>query len=124
MYKAKALQIEKFAYIGRMNYFGTHARNVNGLFNECKKVYVFDRMIDYRTPYREDGLFHLGALVTAWFVWERGFIGKPTIEQIDMQKYAKLGSYEIKCQCGTKLTKYEQTCPYCHCQNEKFIGNK
>jgi hypothetical protein len=92
----KALEIApKVITIGRLNYFGTHQRNVSGLWSDLTDVYVFDRMVDYRTPMRLDGLFHVGALVTGWFVFQRETSGvSPQINLIDVQKYATLGAYK------------------------------
>lgn len=91
----KSLEIApKVITIGRVNYFGTHDRNVTGFWNHLTNVYVFDRMIDYRTPSRTDGLFHVGALVTGWFVFERDVMGPPILEVIDVQEYAKLGAFK------------------------------
>jgi hypothetical protein len=56
-------------------------------------VYPFNRYADYQTPARDDGLFHVGAMATAWFVWDMDYIGKPTIEVVDVQEYATLGNF-------------------------------
>lgn len=92
----KALEIApKVITIGRLNYLGTHKRNVTGLWDNLTDIYVFDRMVDYRTPKRLDGLFHVGALVTGWFVFQRGtYEVSPQINLIDVQKYATLGAYK------------------------------
>jgi hypothetical protein len=89
--KAKSLKPRKICFIGKVNFFGTHGRNVNGIWKRLSKIYIFDRMVDYQTPYRTDGFFHVGSLVTGWFIWEAGYKGKPQIEFIDVSKYAKLG---------------------------------
>ena len=80
--------------IGKMNFWGAHGRNKNGLWKNLKKIYVFDRQVDYRTPYRKDGCFHVGNLVTGWFCWDMTHTGPTTIGAIDVQKYAKLGAYK------------------------------
>lgn len=92
--KAKELGYRKFAFIGRPNYFGTYQRYESGIFQGLKKIYVFNRYVDYQTPLRPDGLFHVGAMLTGWFVWERGYKGKPTIEHLNVQPWAKLGGYD------------------------------
>lgn len=94
VFKAKALRPEKIIMLGRTNCLGAHSRNISGLWKELKTVYVFDRMIDYRTPYRKDGLFHVGAMVTGWFIWEKGWQGPPNLSIMNVQKYAKLGAYK------------------------------
>lgn len=91
--KAKT-HCKKFMFIGRLNYFGTQSRLESGIFNNLKAVYPFSRYVDYRTPYRIDGLFHVGAMATAWFLWDMEFKGYPIIKQLDVQKYATLGGYK------------------------------
>lgn len=91
--KSKELGYRKTAFIGRGNYFGTVDRYSQGIFDSLKKVYFFNRYVDYRTPRRKDGLFHVGAMLTGWFIWERGYKGKPEINYLDVQPWAKLGGY-------------------------------
>lgn len=42
----------------------------------------------------EDGLFHVGAMATGWYLWDMTYTGDPTIHVVDVQKYAKLGGYK------------------------------
>ena len=91
--KAKS-HCKKFMFIGRLNYFGTNNRFQSGLWKNLKAVYPFNRYVDYQTPYREDGLFHVGAMATAWFLWDMKYIGEPKIRVLDIQKYAKLGNFK------------------------------
>lgn len=91
-----ALEVSELVItIGRLNYFGTHARNVSGLWRNLKRVYAFDRMVDYRTPDREDGCFHVGALVTGWFIFHRKPKKAICIEILDVSRYATLGAYTL-----------------------------
>lgn len=87
--KAKERATKKIIFIGRLNFFGTADRWASGIWDELKTVYVFNRMVDYRTPLREDGTFNVGALVTGWFVWERGWRKPPMIKSIDVNKYVR-----------------------------------
>lgn len=89
---AKKLEVEKFCFLGKTNFLGCVGRYENSIWNNLRKVYIFNRYVDYRTPYREDGLFHVGVLCTGWFVWDREYLGKPVIEILNVQKYAKLGN--------------------------------
>jgi len=89
--KAKR-EADKVIMIGRLNYFGTTSRLHNGTWDGLKSAWMFTRYVDYRTPERQDGLFHVGAMATAWFVWERGFTAHPTMHFLDVQKYARLGN--------------------------------
>lgn len=89
--KAKS-HADKIMFIGRLNYLGTHSRNISGIWDGLKAVYCFDRYVDYRTPERIDGLFHVGAMATGWFVWEKGYREAARLEVLDVQNYAKLGN--------------------------------
>lgn len=89
--KAKG-EADKVMMIGRLNYLGTNSRLVNGLWEDLKSIYCFDRYIDYRTPIRDDGHFHVGAMATAWFLWERNYDDDPTIHVLSVQEYATLGN--------------------------------
>ena len=89
--KAKR-EADKIMLIGRLNYFGTNSRFKSGIWNELKAVYCFDRYVDYRTPEREDGMFHVGAMATGWFIWERGFTSTPALHFLSVQEYATLGN--------------------------------
>jgi hypothetical protein len=93
--KAKS-HAKKILVIGRLNYFGTQGRLENHMWDNLKAVYCFSRYVDYQTPYREDGHFHVGAMATAWFLWDMEYTEKPTIGFIDVQQYATLGNYKSK----------------------------
>lgn len=93
--KAKS-HCKKFMFIGRLNYFGTFGRYEKGLWDNLKWILPFNRYIDYRTPYREDALFHVGSQATAWFLWDIEYEGYPMTQVLDVQKYAKLGAYKEK----------------------------
>src|SRR5574344_131209 len=84
-----------YTLLGKMNFFAAHSRTELNLWRHLKHVYIFDRQVDYRTPYREDGAFCVGNLVTGWFVfdksWDKGFWNTSVM---DVQKWATLGSYE------------------------------
>ncbi|HPA48144.1 MAG TPA: hypothetical protein PK395_20440 [bacterium] len=89
--KAKR-EATKIMVIGRLNYFGTCSRLKSGLWNELKSIYCFDRYVDYRTGERKDGLFHVGAMATGWFIWEKGYLGHPSLHYLSVQNYARLGN--------------------------------
>jgi hypothetical protein len=94
--KALNLSKRKVIMLGRTNYFGTQSRYESGIWEHLKEIYIFTRYVDYQTPKRDDGLFHVGALCTGWFIWDKEFLGTPTIDFIDVQKYAKLGAFKKK----------------------------
>ena len=90
--KAKELVTSKIAFIGKVNFFGATGRQKKGIWKNLSNVYIFDRQVDYRTPERDDGLFHVGNLVTGWFIWDMNWKEdwwKTSI--ISVQEYAKLG---------------------------------
>jgi hypothetical protein len=84
-----------FALLGKTNFFAAHSRTEMNLWRNLKHVYIFDRQVDYRTPYREDGAFCVGNLVTGWFVFDKAW-DKPfwNTSIMDVNKWATLGSYE------------------------------
>ena len=84
----KAKRISNKVYcIGKMNFFGSHGRNVNKLWEHLEWVLPFDRMIAFDRPETEDGKVECGMMVTGWFVWNRNYEGLPKIKVLDMQKY-------------------------------------
>lgn len=92
--KAKS-ESSKVLMIGRLNYFGTNSRFSSGIWDNLKSVYCFNRYIDYRTPERDDGMFNVGAMATAWFLWDVDYTGQPQIHFVDVQKYATLGNFKV-----------------------------
>lgn len=85
---------ERIMMIGRLNYLGTNSRSKDDTWKNLKSIYVFNRYVDYQTPSRTDGLFHVGAMATGWFLWDMSYSGDPTVHIVDVQKYAKLGGYK------------------------------
>ena len=94
VYHAKLLDAKKIIYIGKTDYFSANGRSKSGIWKELKHDEIFNRKVDYQTPYREDGFFHVGAMTSAWFIWEKGYTGKPLIDVINVQPYAKLGAFK------------------------------
>lgn len=94
VFKAKELKPRKICFIGKTNFFGTYGRSQSGIWEHLEKIYVFNRMVDYQTPYRNDGHFHVGSLVTGWFIWNLKYNGLPTIQPMDVNYYATLGTFK------------------------------
>jgi len=93
VFKAKS-HADKVMMIGRTSYLGTHSRNISNIWTNLKTIYVFDRQIDYRTLYRDDGMFYVGGQVTAWFLWDKDYNQDPVIKTVDVQEYATLGAFK------------------------------
>lgn len=97
--KAKS-HCKKFMFIGRLDYLTTLKRFNTGIWKNLKSVYPFNRRVDYRTPYREDGHFHVGTMPTGWFLWDMSFNGNPQLivdkdkGGLNVQPYATLGNYK------------------------------
>lgn len=85
----KAKRISRRVYcIGKMNFFGAHDRNVNGLWEHLEWVLPFDRMIAFDKP-EVDGKVECGMMVSGWFIWNRYYEDAPKIKVLDMQKYIR-----------------------------------
>jgi len=80
---------DRFAFIAKTNFFGAYKRYENGIWNNLKSVYIFNRQIDYRYNPFETKL-KCGNLITGWFIWDLSW-NKDYWETkiIDVQKYCK-----------------------------------
>lgn len=101
--KAKSVTKHKFAMLLRTNYLSGQERYDSEVYRWLRDIYVFTRMPDLRpfikttdkegkvslvqNPIREDGTYPTAGIVYAWMVWDVGYIGKPSINWIDNQKY-------------------------------------
>ena len=93
----KCDEVCKYGYtlLGKTNFLAAHSRNVMGTWKHLKHVYVFDRMVDYRTPAGNNGNFFVGLLVTGWFVFDKSWDkGSWSMSVLDVNKWATLGSYD------------------------------
>lgn len=61
---------DKFAMIMKTNFFGAYKRNLNGVWKNLNKVYIFNRQIDYQN---EPDVFSCGNLITAWGIWDKNW---------------------------------------------------
>ena len=85
--KAKRISCRVYC-IGKMNFFGAHDRNVNGLWEHLEWVLPFDRMIAFDKPEINEKV-ECGMMVSGWFIWNRYYEGAPKIKVLDMQKYIR-----------------------------------
>lgn len=84
----KAKEVADTVYcIGKLNYFGAHNRNINGLWEHLEWVLPFDRQVAYDAPFREDGKCEPGMIISGWFIWNKHYNGYPKIKVIDVNKY-------------------------------------
>jgi hypothetical protein len=86
--RAKELEPEMFCFLLRTNYLSGQRRAKRKVYEGLAHVSVFDRMPDLRAPIREDGKFPTAMNVYAWFIWIKGYKGKPMFESISCSKYA------------------------------------
>jgi len=89
--KAKEIITEKFALLLPLSYLHGEQR-YNNIYKDktvpLTKIYVFTRYPMLVEPLREDGKYHTGMMVYAWFVWEKNKnIYNPEIYWISNQKY-------------------------------------
>lgn len=85
---SKSKEIADYVFcIGRLNYFGAHDRNVEGLWKNLEWVLPFDRQIAFDKPETEEGLVECGMMVSGWFVWNKSYEGFSKIKVLDMNKY-------------------------------------
>jgi hypothetical protein len=79
-----------FAFIAKTNYFGAYQRHQEGIWQHLRKVYIFNRQVDYRSPIRDDGVFQCGNLITGWFIWDMTWKERYWLMEImDVQPYAQ-----------------------------------
>ena len=82
-------------FIAKTNFFGAYKRWDKGVWKNLRDIYVFNRQVDYRTPVRDDGQFHVGNLITGWFVWDKKWTENYWRTQIiNVQDYATLGQFK------------------------------
>ncbi len=63
---------DKFAFIVPLNALSSESRWKRGTWRGLRKVWVFNRQVNYSFPLQEDGRFFTSGITTGWFVWERG----------------------------------------------------
>lgn len=80
---------DKVCCIGKLNFFGAHNRNIEGLWEHLEYILVFDRQIAFDKPETPDGKVECGMMITGWFIWDKNYNGLPQIKVLDMQKYIK-----------------------------------
>lgn len=88
--KAKTVATEKIIFLLPLSYLHGK-RRYDEIWNDklfpLARIYVFTRYPMLGEKLREDGKYHTGMMVYAWFVWERNHIGNPEINWIDNDRY-------------------------------------
>ena len=90
--KAQQITEKQYIILLKTNFFGAYKRNELGVWKHLKELHIFNRQVDYRTPLREDGHFHVGNLITGWGIFDKSWNEswwKTSI--VDIQQYATLG---------------------------------
>lgn len=87
--KKSKLISNKVYCIGKLNFFGAHSRNINGLWEHLEWVLPFDRQIAFDKFEDKNGKVECGMMITAWFIWNRCYNGLPKIKVLDMQRYIR-----------------------------------
>lgn len=81
-YHSCQLARKKVALFSRINFLEGVARAKMFRLTPIKKIYVFSRRITFTNPDSNKKTHGGGMLAFAWYIWERGFEGKPTIDWI------------------------------------------
>ena len=84
--KAKRVAVNKFALLLPLSYLHGKQR-YDSVYNDrdygLKHVYVFTRYPMLGEKLREDGKYHTGMMVYAWYIFENCYNGDPLIKWID-----------------------------------------
>jgi len=81
-YHSNQLTTKKVALFSRINFLEGVARSKMFKLTPIKKVYIFSRRITFTNPDSNKKTHGGGMLAFAWYIWERGYQGKPYIEWI------------------------------------------
>lgn len=83
---AKEIATGKIAMLLPLSYLHGKQR-FDAIWNDTafplKTIYVFTRYPMLGEPLREDGKYHTGMMVYAWYIWDKNHIGAATIQWID-----------------------------------------
>ena len=82
VYQACHLASKKVAMLCRINFLEGVARGKMFRNTPLKNVYVFSRRITFINPDSGKKSHGGGMLAFAWFIWEKGYDNKPTIDWI------------------------------------------
>lgn len=88
--KAKTISYNKIIFLLPLSYLHGKKRFDNIWQDKefpLKHIYVFTRYPMLGEPLREDGKYHTGMMVYAWFVWEKYWKDRPYIDWIDNNNY-------------------------------------
>lgn len=84
--KAKS-HCDTFAFIGPLNYLGSCQRNTKGILDGLSDVFIYDRGVDFREPLRSDGKFKTCGMISAMYVWRKGYTKSIKTTPIDTSKW-------------------------------------
>jgi len=90
--KAKEVIDWRFAFLLPLSYLHGQERYELKIYEGLESVNVFTRYPMIGEPIREDGKYHTGMMVYAWFIWTKNMISKePVIKWIDNNDYVIRG---------------------------------
>ena len=88
--KAKEVATEKICFLLPVNYLHGETR-FNDIWKDREfplaRVHIFTRYPILSDSVRSDGKYKTGMIVYAWYVWEKGYNGKPEINWISNQSF-------------------------------------
>jgi len=85
--KSKEIYRSKIAMLLPLNYLHGLKRYELGIYKELKSIFVFIRYPMLSEKIRNDGKYHTGMMAYSWYIWEKGYFGKPEINWINNNKY-------------------------------------
>lgn len=88
--KAKEIAINKFCFLLPLSYLHGKKR-FDTIWSDntfpLSKIYVYTRYPLLGEILRDDGKYHTGMMVYAWYVWDKEYLGPPIIDWIDNNEY-------------------------------------
>ena len=72
----------KVAFLCRITFLEGVARQKMFEETPIKNIYIFSRRITFTNPNNGNKTHRGGMLAFGWYVWEKGYEGKPTIDWI------------------------------------------
>jgi len=81
--KSKELYSGKIAMLLPLSYLHGQNRYEQKIFNELARVYVFTRYPLLTSKISDDGTYQTGMMVYSWYIFSKGYEGRPEIHWIN-----------------------------------------